>query len=143
MTTQIASIVAGVPKDAKRVTYYHELDDTYYTATSKTFIGALYTMAGLTDIADATVDKSGSGYPQLSAEFILQQNPDLIFLADTRCCHQSAATVAKRPGWNALSAVQHGAVVALDDDVASRWGPRVVDLLRTIVSAADRARQQG
>jgi hypothetical protein len=29
--------------------------------------------------------------------------------------------------------------VPLDDDVASRWGPRVVDLLRQISEAADAA----
>jgi iron complex transport system substrate-binding protein len=85
---------------------------------------------GLENIADAADD--GSGYPQLSPEYILEQNPDLIFLADTKCCGQTAETVAARPGWGRLDAVTEGRVVELDDDIASRWGPRVVDLLRTV-----------
>jgi iron complex transport system substrate-binding protein len=68
----------------------------------------------------------------LSAEFVLKANPGYVFLADTRCCKQSAATVAKRPGWSTLSAVQNGRVIPLDDNIASRWGPRIVDLLRTV-----------
>ena len=135
MRADLAAIIKTVPTRTTKPTYYHELDDTYYTATSKTFIGSIYTMAGLANIADAANDASGSGYPQLSAEYIVQRNPSFIFLADTKCCKQSAATVAKRSGWSSLDAVKNRRVVALDDDIASRWGPRVVDLLRTIVDA--------
>jgi cobalamin transport system substrate-binding protein len=132
--TGIADLVKRVQPRATPLTYYHELDDTFYTATSKTFIGSIYALAGLENIADAA-DKDGSGYPQLSAEYIIQQDPDLIFLADTKCCSQSQATVAARPGWNALTAVKHDNVIGVDDDVASRWGPRVVDFLETVVDA--------
>lgn len=134
MRSEVRSIVASVPAPSTPLTYYHELDDTYYTVTSKTFIGQLYAMFGLRDIADAA-DKDGSGYPQLSPEYVIQRDPDLIFLADTKCCGQSAATVARRPGWSEIAAVHDGAVIELDDDVASRWGPRVVDLLRAIADA--------
>ena len=118
------------------LTFYYELDDTFYSVTSKTFIGQLFVLLGLENIADAAGKGSG-GYPQLSAEYIIDSDPDLIFLADTRCCDQSLQTVAKRPGWGELTAVTDGGVVPLDDDVASRWGPRVVDLLRQISEAAD------
>ena len=91
-------------------------------------------LAGLQNIADATQDKAG-GYPQLSAEFVLQAKPDFIFLADTKCCGQTPATVAARPGWGDLPAVKGGHVVPVDDDIASRWGPRVPDFLRVIVNA--------
>lgn len=134
MKAAIGELVAKVPQRATPLTYYHELDDTFYTATSKTFIGSIYAMAGLQNIADPA-DKDGTGYPQLSAEFIIQQDPDLIFLADTKCCNQSPATVASRPGWSELTAVKNGGVIAVDDDIASRWGPRVVDFLRTVVDA--------
>jgi iron complex transport system substrate-binding protein len=117
------------------LSFYYELDDTYYSVTSETFIGQLFAMLGLENIADAAKGAS-SGYPQLSAEYIVESDPDLIFLADTECCGQSAETVARRPGWGDLSALAHGGVVELDDDVASRWGPRVVDLLREIAGAA-------
>jgi iron complex transport system substrate-binding protein len=118
-------------------TYYHELDDTYYSVTSSTFIGKIYAMLGLENIADAA-DNDGSGYPQLSPEYIIDADPDLIFLADTKCCGQSTDTVAKRAGWDAISAVRHGDVVELDDDIASRWGPRIVAFMRTVADAIRR-----
>ena len=88
-------------------------------------------LLGLKNIADAAKG-AASGYPQLSAEYIVQQDPDVILLADTKCCGQTATTVAKRPGWSNLQAVQNGDVVPLDDDVASRWGPRIADLLESV-----------
>ena len=78
--------------------------------------------------------RSGSGYPQLSAEYVVAANPQLIVLADTKCCAQTAAKVAKRPGWSTIAAVQKGDVVAVDDDIASRWGPRVVDFVRVVAA---------
>tara|TARA_Y100001970_G_scaffold50474_1_gene63868 strand:+ start:3914 stop:4918 length:1005 start_codon:yes stop_codon:yes gene_type:complete len=117
-------------------TFYHELDQTYYSVTSTTFIGQIYAMIGLTNIADAA-DEAGSGYPQLSEEYILLQDPDLIFLADTKCCGQSAETVSERNGWSALTAVSQGTVIELDDDIASRWGPRVVDFFEAVVVAME------
>ena len=136
MRSDIDKIAADAPETDEPLTYYHELDDTYYSVTSDTFIGQIYELAGLRSIADEAGGDAG-GYPQLSEEFILDADPDLIFLADTRCCGQSAETVAERPGWDQLSAVRNDAVVELDDDVASRWGPRVVDLLRTVVDAVE------
>lgn len=127
--------------DAGELTYYYELDESLYSLTSETFVGKLFAPLGLVNIADPA-DPDGFGYPQLSAEFILDEDPAVIFLADTRCCGQTAATVAARPGWDSLTAGQTGGVVELDDDVASRWGPRIVDLVaaaseavRTVASA--------
>ncbi|SCL24236.1 iron complex transport system substrate-binding protein [Micromonospora nigra] len=136
MKDDIAKIVAEVPERAEKPTYFHELGPELYTATSKTFIGSLYTLAGLENIADAAdADGSNGGYPQLSQEVIVDADPDFIFLADTKCCQQSPETVKARGGWSGITAVKNNQIVALDDDVASRWGPRVVDLLRAIVDA--------
>jgi iron complex transport system substrate-binding protein len=130
--------IAAAGRPERPLTYYHELDKNLYTATSKTFIGQLYDQLGMKNIADAA-DKDGSGYPQLSAEYVIKADPDLIFLADTKCCGQSARTVAARDGWNELTAVRTGGVVELDDDVASRWGPRVVDFLKTVAAKVQTA----
>jgi iron complex transport system substrate-binding protein len=131
-------IVADTKKPAKALTYYHELDTTLYSVTSKTFLGQVYGLFGLKNIADVA-DQDAGGYPQLSNEHVLRSNPDLIFLADVKCCAQDAGTVAARPGWNTLNAVKDGNVVALDDDLASRWGPRVVDLARSVADAVTKA----
>lgn len=136
MQSDVDALVADLPERDEPLTYYHELDDTLYTVTSDTFIGELYALAGLENVADAA-DPEGEagGYPQLSPELLLEADPDLVFLADTKCCGQDASTFAARPGFGQLSAVQAGHVVVLDDDIASRWGPRVVDLLEAIVDA--------
>jgi iron complex transport system substrate-binding protein len=134
MRAEVSQIVQGA-NAVDGLTFYYELDDTYYSVTSKTFIGQLFELLGLENIADAAGRGSG-GYPQLSAEYIVESDPDLIFLADTKCCGQSPETVAERPGWDRIAAVRSGGVIPLDDDVASRWGPRVVDLLREVAEAA-------
>lgn len=133
MRKAILKAVKATPK-RRRLSVYHELDPTYYSATSKTFIGRIYTLFGLRNIADAA-DSSGTGYPQLSGEYILASNPSLIVLADTRCCGQSPGAVARRPGWSGLAAVRTGAVVGIDDSVASRWGPRVVQFVQAVGKA--------
>lgn len=133
---QVSQIVAAVPHHAKPLTYYYELDQTYFSATSTTFIGRLLGLLGLKSIADAAKGAAASGgYPQLSAEYILSANPDYIILADTICCHQDPATVARRPGWSDLTAVKTHHIIGLNDDIASRWGPRFVELLRTVLAA--------
>jgi iron complex transport system substrate-binding protein len=141
MKSEIQHLVASAPDFDHPLIYYHELDQTYYTATSSTFIGQIYGLLGLRNIADEAKG-AASGYPQLSAEYIIKADPDVIFLADTKCCGQSAATVAKRPGWDQIAAVKDGAVVSLDDDVASRWGPRVVDLLLVVEQALSRLHER-
>ena len=131
---KLDAIVASVGDRAKGLTYYHEVDSTLYTATSKTFIGALYARLGMVNVADPA-DHSGSGYPQLSPEYLVKADPDYVFLADTVCCHESAATFAARPGFAVLKAVRLGHVVGLPDPIAAEWGPRVVDFLQDIANA--------
>ncbi len=133
MRSAVESILAQAPMLDVPPTYYHELDDTYYSVTSNTFVGSLYELFGLQNIADAS--EGTSDYPQLSAEFIVSQDPDLVFLADTKCCAVTPESVAARPGWEGLSAVLNGHVIAMDDDLASRWGPRIVDYLYAIGDA--------
>lgn len=120
-----------------KLTVYHELDPTYYSATSATFIGRIYKLFGLRNIADAA-DTTSSGYPQLSAEYIIGANPKLIVLADSRCCAQSSASVARRPGWNVITAVKRRSVISVDDSVASRWGPRIVGFVAAVGRALRR-----
>jgi iron complex transport system substrate-binding protein len=136
MRADIDKIVKGVPKRDGSLKYYYELDQTFYSATSKTFVGSILALFGLTNVADAAdADGSKNGYPQLSPEALVAADPDLIFLADTKCCGQSPATVKARKGWAAITAVEKDQIVALDDDVASRWGPRVVDLVQSVADA--------
>ncbi|NUR57097.1 MAG: ABC transporter substrate-binding protein [Catenulispora sp.] len=142
MKQKISAAIAATKKPATSLKYYYEVGTPgNYSSTSKTFIGSILSQFGLTDIADAA-DKTGSGYPQLSDEYLVTAAPDLIFLADTKCCQQTTATVTARPGWSAIPAVKNaakGTVVGLDDDIASRWGPRLVDLVQQVSAAVNKA----
>jgi iron complex transport system substrate-binding protein len=137
MRSRIAAEVRSVQGRAGQLSVYHELTTDYYSATSNTFIGQVYKLLGLRNIADAA--GAGSPFPQLSGEYVISADPDVIVLADSKCCGQSHATVAARPGWDTITAVRERRVVAADDDVASRWGPRVVAFFRAVAAAVRRA----
>jgi iron complex transport system substrate-binding protein len=131
----IAKDVASIPKHStKVVTVYYELDPTYYSVASNTFVGSLLKSLGVVNIADAKSTSADAGYPQLSAEYVLSANPKLIFLADTICCHVNRAALAKRSGFSKVSAVVHHHVVGLSDDIASRWGPRLGILMNDLTA---------
>jgi iron complex transport system substrate-binding protein len=133
MRDRVAELVASA-STGKSIAVYHELGPDYFSATSKTFIGSIYELLGAENIADGAGGKAPD-YPQLSAEYILSANPDVIVLSDTKCCSQSPETVAARPGWSKIAAVRKGNVVPVDDDIASRWGPRTVDFVEIVARA--------
>jgi iron complex transport system substrate-binding protein len=133
MRSQISALIEQASAGSG-LKVYHELGPDYYSATSQTFIGSIYTALGAKNIADGA-GKKAPGYPQLSAEYILKSNPDLIVLSDTKCCAETLEKVAARPGWKRIDAVQDGDVVEADDDVASRWGPRIVEFVRAVAEA--------
>ncbi len=134
--TEIDALVATTPS-ADGLTYYHELGTDYYSLNGDSFVAEIYALFGLVSIGDQASGEAFDGYLPLSEEFILGANPDLIFLADTIWAGQTAETVAARPGWADLSAVKQGAIVELDDDVASRWGPRVVEFAQSIAAVLE------
>jgi len=59
---RVAAIVRSLPRPTTPLSVYHELDQHYYSATSHTFIGQMYKLLGLRNIADKA--KSSSAYPQ-------------------------------------------------------------------------------
>lgn len=132
MRSQIGALLENAdPFESRSV--YHEVDSTLFSATSATLIGDIYNQLGLRNIADEAIDEFGSGYPQLSAEYILSEAPELIFLADADF-GESRETIMDRPGWDSLSATH---IWGLDGALAGRWGPRTVDLVRSIYDAVN------
>jgi iron complex transport system substrate-binding protein len=138
MQTRIDEVAAAAPVSETPLTYFHELDPTLYSATSSTFIGQVYGLFGLVNIADELEAEAGQ-FPQLTAEFLVEASPDMVFLADTKCCAETATTFGARDGYDAIAAVANGNVVELDDDVVSRWGPRVVEFIEAVAVAVERA----
>ena len=130
MAKSIKDILARAKKSSK-IRIFHELDDTYYSVTSNTFIGKVYKDFGAVNIADAAAGSDNSGYPQLSAEYLLKSDPQVIFLADAQY-GVTADSVSKRAGWSEISAVKNKKIVELPADIPSRWGPRLVDFYKLI-----------
>jgi iron complex transport system substrate-binding protein len=142
MKSEIAADVKQAGVSHKDLTYYWELSDNpYYSVASSTFIGQIVGLFGLKDIADAADKASDGGYPELSEEYVVTAKPAIIFLADNEPADggQSPAVVAARPGWSAIPAVKDHEVIGLNDDVASRWGPRLPQLVAQIAQAIEKA----
>ena len=138
MTEVITDSVKQAGSKYRGMTYYWELsNDPYYSATSATFIGHVLDMFGLKNIADAASKPADGGYPELSQEYIVTARPQLIFLADNQPADggQTPAIVARRPGWAGMPAVADHDIFGLNDDIASRWGPRLPSLVNEIASA--------
>jgi len=140
--TQVRNAIATVQSAAAKakvrtstISFYYELDPTLYSITSDTFIGSLLHQMGATNVADAVAQSSDYGYPQLSREYLVSANPKVIFLADTKCCSVNARMVASRTGFANVAAVKYHHVIGLDDDVASRWGPRLGLLAEQLATA--------
>ncbi len=120
---------------APELTYYWELSDANHTVTSDTLIGALLRPLGLVSVADG-VDPAAGAYPQLSAEFVLDVDPDVIIVAwAAPTTPVTVDDLAARPGWSTLTAVADDRVVVLDSDIASRWGPRVTEMVASVGAA--------
>jgi iron complex transport system substrate-binding protein len=130
MLDEIDAIVADVGGVAAGVTYYHETDPfSFYTPNSSSFVGQLYALLGFENIADAAPDEFGTGYPQLSPEYIIEADSDVIFLG---AFGETPETVAARDGWATMSAVAEDRVFPVGVDESSRWGPRIVDFLEEV-----------
>jgi iron complex transport system substrate-binding protein len=143
MQEVISDAVAQVGTRYRGMTYYWELsDDPYYSATSATLIGHILDMFGLKNIADAAGKPADGGYPVLSGQYIIAARPQFIFLQDDQPAYggQTPAMVAGRPGWAVIPAVRDHDTFSLNDDVASRWGPRVPSLVNALANALASAR---
>lgn len=137
MKARLAAITAAAPRN-RRLRVFHELGPDLFSATSRTFIGKIYRRLGLVNIADGA--PGVIDYPQLSSEAVIARNPNLIVLSDVRCCGVTRAQVAARPGWRSIAAVRNGDVFGVNDDIASRWGPRVVNFAQVILNHMKAAR---
>ena len=52
MRGQIDELVRTTPKPDRPLTYFHEVSPDFYTATSRSFVGSVYSKFGLVNIAD-------------------------------------------------------------------------------------------
>lgn len=131
MRAGLAEAFASAPQD-QQIRVYHELDDTFFSASSNSFIGSVYEEMGAVNIADEA-DADATGYPQLTEESVVEADPQLIVITDQ--VTYTAEDVANRPGWSQIEAVRDGNIVTVDADIASRWGPRLPQLVELVADA--------
>jgi iron complex transport system substrate-binding protein len=129
MQSRVDSIEGQVPASADGTRVFHELDPTYFTAAPATFIGDMYNVLGANNIAEG----ASEDYPQLSAEEIVQRDPEVIVFVD-EIAGVNAETIAARPGWDQISAVKNGRICPVDSEVLSVPGPRIVEGLEALAA---------
>ncbi|WP_256842079.1 ABC transporter substrate-binding protein [Ornithinimicrobium cryptoxanthini] len=131
MRAAMEDALSGAPQDAQ-IRVYHELDETFFSASSHSYIGSVYAAMGAVNIADEA-DTDQTGYPQLTEEAIVTADPQLILIQSQAA--YTAEDVAARPGWSQVSAVKNGNIIVVDSDISSRWGPRLPQLVDLVVGA--------
>ena len=125
---------AATASDANGASVYVEVDPTFFSASSASFMGAPLADLGFSNIADEA-DSEGLGFPQLSAEAIIEAGPDVIMVGTD--AGTTEADVAGRPGWETIPAVVDDRILIVDSDLASRWGPRFVEYIEIMAAVAD------
>ena len=107
---------------ARPLTYVEVWSDPLTTPGRPSFLHDLVELAGGRNLG-ATLDRP---YAHVSAEWILQEQPDVIVLAYMiPRAEPGEGYLARRPGWRRLAAVERGAICS---DIPSDWllrpGPR-------------------
>ena len=129
MENDVAEIIESF--SAQNVKVFHEIGYTYgiYTVNENSFIGEIYNLLGVDNIANFKEDPFGSGYPEFSEEEILMANPNLIIVGHSDYLNKDLST---RVGWEEITAIQSGNLFFLDENLANNWGTNTVDLLNTL-----------
>lgn len=127
MRDAIQEIEASIEGAGLSPSVFHEVDTSYYSAGPGSFVADLYDILGVENIATAT----GEPFPLMNEEAIIDGAPDVIILAD-EAAGESAETVKARAGWDSIPAVQGDRIYAVDPDIISRPGPRLVEAIRTL-----------
>ena len=109
---------------------YHEIDPNYYSPSKFSFIGDIYQKLNYKNVANKA-DINNLGYPKLSPELIISENPDLIVLPGKD--NKYVEKVKLRPGWGYIEAVKKNNFLLTNNDIASRWGPRILNFASILV----------
>lgn len=129
---RVAAVDVKIMPLSDKPTVFYELDASAdsskpWTSGPGTFVDLLIDRAGGFNIGGSL---SGA-WAQISLEELVVLNPDFIILGDS-IWGVTPESVAQRPGWEFLTAVQNGKVHPFDDNLVSRPGPRLVDGLESL-----------
>jgi iron complex transport system substrate-binding protein len=98
-----------------------------WTCGSESYLDDVIERAGGTNVASALPKK----WALYKRERIIRDDPDVVFILSRSTADFEAGRdwLAGMAGSGAVSAVRSGRVYELDEDAASRFGPRLVDVL--------------
>jgi len=134
MKSRVAAVterVTTIPQEDRLTVYWEVFDEPRMTTGPSTFTGQLIELAGGVNIfADVSED-----YPQISDEVVIERNPAVIMGPDTMGDKLTIETVAQRPGWDQVAAVQNGRIYLFDGDMVSHSGPRLAQVLEVMAEA--------
>ncbi len=122
-------------ENEKATKIYHEIDPNYYSPSKFSFIGDIYQKLNFKNVANKA-DISNLGYPKLSPELIISENPDLIVLPGKD--NKYVEKVKLRPGWDYIEAVKKNNFLLTNNDIASRWGPRILNFASILVEYSNK-----
>ncbi len=126
----------------KDIKIFHEIGYTYgiYTVNKNSFIGEIYNLLGVKNIANELEDPYSSGYPEISEEKIIESNPDLIVVGHSDYLNKDLSI---RTSWKNLTAVKSNNIYFLDENLANNWGINTVDLLNVLNEIIDSKQDPG
>jgi len=131
LTARVDAVQEALSGASESPSVFYEVDATDpsnpYSAGAGTFIDYIINQSGGTNIA-ASVEGE---YPQISVEALIDLNPEVILLSDA-VYGITPESVAGRPGWEAITAVQKDAIYPIDPNIMSLPGPRLVDALEEV-----------
>ena len=124
INAQVEEISKSVPQYAKAQRVYFEVSPVPFGAGESSFIGETLQRLGAKNILPAAMGL----FPQVSPEFVVRAQPDIIMVGDSNLSDMQA-----RPGWKNLIAMRTGRVCTFtskESDVLVRPGPRMVEAAR-------------
>jgi iron complex transport system substrate-binding protein len=131
LTARVAAVERSLAGIETRPRVFYELDATDpqnpFTAGGGTFIDTLIRMSGGENVGSVLMGE----YAQISSEEIIVQDPEIILLGDAEY-GITVESVAGRPGWDVIQAVQNGQIHPFDPYLVSVPGPRLVDGFETM-----------
>ncbi len=121
------AVIASSAATRPRVFYEIDVTGGIFTPPADSIYGEMFRLAGGEPI-------SGNANYSISLEELVAADPEVILLGDA-AYGQSPETVRARAGWDGMTAVKQDRIVAVDDIVVTRPGPRIADGLHALVLA--------
>ena len=124
MNAQVEEISKSIPQQVNAQRVYFEVSPVPFGASESSFIGETLLRLGAKNILPAAMGV----FPQVSPEFVVRAQPDIIMVGDSNLADMQA-----RPGWMNLQAMRTGRVCTFkpnESDILVRPGPRMVEAAR-------------